>query len=128
GAKVAVAHSVVVAKDSMLGQMLVGSAETSAEAPVIKENDAFLKLPVNTSHHQSISAPGDGLRVVARCAEDGVVEAVENAPEYRTPKGKHAQFLLGVQWHPERNYEISATSRLLFARLISEAVAVTVAK
>jgi putative glutamine amidotransferase len=29
--------------------------------------------------------------------------------------------VLGVQWHPERSYEISAASRALFARLVEEA-------
>jgi gamma-glutamyl-gamma-aminobutyrate hydrolase PuuD len=31
------------------------------------------------------------------------------------------QFLLAVQWHPERSYDISPASRALFARLIEEA-------
>jgi gamma-glutamyl-gamma-aminobutyrate hydrolase PuuD len=43
---------------------------------------------VNSYHHQSIAALGDGLRVSAR-APDGVVEAIE-APD--------AAFCLGVQW------------------------------
>jgi len=29
--------------------------------------------------------------------------------------------LYGVQWHPERSYDISAASRALFHRLVSEA-------
>ena len=49
------------------------------------------RLPVNSSHHQSVGKPGAGLGVVARSA-DGIVEAVEGE------KG----FVLGVQWHPER--------------------------
>lgn len=52
------------------------------------------RLVVNTRHHQGmtrdIAAPG--LRVTA-VAPDGVVEAVEGTGE---------QFLVGVQWHPER--------------------------
>jgi putative glutamine amidotransferase len=31
------------------------------------------------------------------------------------------QFVLGVQWHPERSFEISAASRALFERLVAEA-------
>jgi len=46
------------------------------------------KIPVNSSHHQAIERPGDGLRVVAK-APDGVIEAAE---------GKN---ILLVQWHPE---------------------------
>jgi putative glutamine amidotransferase len=30
--------------------------------------------------------------------------------------------VLGVQWHPERSYEISAASRALFSRLVHEAL------
>ncbi|MDR1598807.1 MAG: gamma-glutamyl-gamma-aminobutyrate hydrolase family protein [Oscillospiraceae bacterium] len=43
---------------------------------------------VNSSHHQAIDRPGDGLAVCAT-APDGVVEAVE---------GKN---ILLIQWHPE---------------------------
>lgn len=114
GSSVAVAHSALIAEHSMLGQLLLRSDETKAEAPL---TDGYLRLPINTSHHQSVSQPGDGLRVVSRSPEDGVVEAVEADPtEAETP-----HFVLGVQWHPERSYEISAASRALFARLVLEA-------
>ncbi|NOY53988.1 MAG: gamma-glutamyl-gamma-aminobutyrate hydrolase family protein [Deltaproteobacteria bacterium] len=49
------------------------------------------RLPVNSSHHQSVRKLGEGLIVNAR-AEDGVVEGIES--------GRH-RFALGVQWHPE---------------------------
>ncbi len=113
GSKVAIAHAAVVAENSLLGSLL-----TPDEAP---EADGFLRLPINTSHHQSVAAPGDGLRIVARCPDDGVVEAVENDPEWHTAASEKPQFLLGVQWHPERSYDISAASRALFARLVAEA-------
>lgn len=48
---------------------------------------------VNSSHHQSIGEPGEGLRVTAR-SPDGVVEAVE------LESASH--WVVGVQWHPER--------------------------
>ncbi len=35
------------------------------------------QVPVNSSHHQSADVIGDGLRAVAHCAEDGVIEAIE---------------------------------------------------
>jgi len=119
GGKVAVAHTALVASRSVLAEVL-----DTAEAP---RSDGFLRLPVNTSHHQAVSAPGEGLRVVARCPEDGVVEAVELTPDAgvfhveHSAAAKRPQFLLGVQWHPERSYEISATSRALFDRLVAEA-------
>jgi len=119
GAKVAIAHTALVAENSLLASIL-----DPAEAP---NTDGFLRLPVNTSHHQSVSAPGDGLRIVARCPDDGVVEAVENDPTWRNPGVDRPQFLLGIQWHPERSYDISATSRSLFDHLISEATKIPVA-
>jgi putative glutamine amidotransferase len=48
---------------------------------------------VNSSHHQSIRRPGQGLRVTAK-SPDGVVEAVE------LESASH--WVVGVQWHPER--------------------------
>jgi putative glutamine amidotransferase len=72
GSKVAVAHSAVIAPESLLAGLL-----TPEEAPLSGD---FLRLPINTSHHQAIAAPGDGLRIVARCPDDGVIEAVELDP------------------------------------------------
>jgi len=113
GSKVAIAHAALVAETSLLASLL-----TPSEAP---DSEGFLRLPINTSHHQSVSAPGDGLRIVARCPDDGVVEAVENDPTRHAAHQNHPQFLLGVQWHPERSYDISPASRALFARLVAEA-------
>ncbi|MBV8895202.1 MAG: gamma-glutamyl-gamma-aminobutyrate hydrolase family protein [Acidobacteriaceae bacterium] len=50
------------------------------------------RWPVNSYHHQAADRVGAGLRVSARDAEDGTVEALEHSD--RT-------FVLGVQWHPE---------------------------
>lgn len=48
-------------------------------------------LQVNSTHHQAVRRPGEGVRVTGR-APDGVVEAVELEGH---------GFALGVQWHPE---------------------------
>jgi len=48
---------------------------------------------VNSSHHQSIEKAGCNLRVTGR-AEDGIVESVEWSGD--------ANWVVGVQWHPER--------------------------
>ena len=54
---------------------------------------------VNTSHHQSVLTPGEGLRVAA-LSDDNVVEAVE----WAEPGGR--PWILMVQWHPERAWEM----------------------
>jgi putative glutamine amidotransferase len=71
-----------------------------------------------------VGAPGACLRIVARSPEDGVIEAVELDPDDSVFHVEHPasqQFVLGVQWHPERSFEISAASRALFSRLVAEA-------
>ena len=108
GRKVAVAHTADVAPESLLGSLVSGDEAS--------DHDRFLRLPVNSSHHQAISEPGPGMRVVARCPEDGVIEAIEADYDPNNP-----WFFMAVQWHPERSTEISAASRALFARLVQEA-------
>lgn len=49
------------------------------------------ELDVNSSHHQAIRTPGNGLRVTAH-APDGIIEGLED-PSH--------PFYVGVQWHPE---------------------------
>src|SRR5580698_6705372 len=110
GRTVAIAHSIAVAPDSTFGAIL-----TAEEAP---EQEGFLRLPINSSHHQAIGIPGDGLRVSARCPQDGVIEAVEGG---QATEGSDAHFVLGVQWHPERSYDLSPASKSIFDRFVSEA-------
>ena len=116
GRSVAIAHTAAIAPESLLGHIL--SAETPEEAP---KQDDFLRLPVNSSHHQAIGIPGDGLRVTARCPQDAVIEAVEGG---QATEG-NAHFVLGIQWHPERSYDTSPASRSIFNRFVSEAAAWT---
>jgi putative glutamine amidotransferase len=71
------------------------------------------RITVNSSHHQSVATPGDALRVVARSPEDGIIEALEG-----TAAG---QWVLGVQWHPERTFEKDEVSRHIFEKLVAEA-------
>ena len=111
GSKVAIAHAVWIASESKLASLLDPEEAT--------REHTFLRLPVNTSHHQAVAAPGAGLTLAARSVEDGVIEAVEAV----TTLAGGLQFVLGVQWHPERSFDISATSRLLFSTLIHEAAA-----
>lgn len=98
GKNVAVAHDVELAEGSKLASIL------SLDS---------LVLPVNSSHHQSADAIGDGLRVSAHCIDDGIVEALEGtAPDH---------FVLAVQWHPERSVDQDEASRAIFRALIKAA-------
>jgi putative glutamine amidotransferase len=72
-----------------------------------------LAIPVNSSHHQSADLIGDGLRVVARCPDDGIIEALEGiSPDH---------FVLAVQWHPERSVDEEEPSRAIFRALVEAA-------
>jgi len=82
----------------------------SSLAPLKDSSEPF----VNSSHHQAIKLPGDGLLVSAISPVDGVIEAVE--------LDSHHHFVLGVQWHPERTYTQSAFSRAIFAAFVQAAV------
>jgi putative glutamine amidotransferase len=118
GAKVAIAHAVLIPERSLLGSILLADPEAAAEAapqPGSNTPVGYLRLPVNTSHHQSIAVAAPKLTIAARCPDDEVVEAVELFHV------EQSQFVLAVQWHPERSTTISPASRALFARLIQEA-------
>jgi putative glutamine amidotransferase len=69
-----------------------------------------LEARVNSSHHQAVLEPGKGLRIVSR-APDGVVEAVEWTGD--------ANWIVGVQWHPERMVGNDELARALFRELVA---------
>ena len=64
---------------------------------------------INSSHHQAIDKPGNGLRVTARAA-DGIIEGLEWTG--------NSNWVVGVQWHPERMPE-DALSQKLFAEFVA---------
>ncbi len=95
------AHTVEVVPGSLLAE-IVGANKT---------------LAVNSSHHQSANEAGEGLRVVARSTEDGVIEALEGtAPRH---------FVLAVQWHPERSVndgvDVAQSAKAIFHAFIEAA-------
>jgi len=97
------AHEVQIEPSSRLGE-IVG---TIKPAPI----------PVNSSHHQSADAIGEGLRVVAYSPTDGIVEAIEGtSPDH---------FVLAVQWHPERSVDepdaLGDSARKIFQHFIDRA-------
>ena len=63
---------------------------------------------INSVHHQAIDTLGEGLRIEARCPDDGIVESVRYRGE---------QYAVGVQWHPEfqqpQQTELLSTQPLL---------------
>lgn len=67
-----------------------------------------LVFAVPTSHHQCVSKLGKDLQVAAT-TDDGVTEAIELPGD---------RFVVGVQWHPERDFE---NNSVLFAELIKQA-------
>lgn len=83
-----------------------------AEGSRLAEITGLHQLAVNSSHHQALDQPGDGLAITARSVEDGVIEAVE---------GTGDQFVVAVQWHPERIFESDPPSRALFKAFVEAA-------
>jgi putative glutamine amidotransferase len=100
GRNVKVAHSVKVEPASLLASIILASTANES-------------VPVNSSHHQSADSIGEGLRVVARCAEDGIIEALEGT--------EPNHFVLAVQWHPERSVDDDEPSRAIFRVLVEAA-------
>jgi putative glutamine amidotransferase len=103
GRTVPQAHTVEIDPESRLGR-IVG----------VKSDRA---IAVNSSHHQSADVAGDGLKVVARSPQDGIVEALEGtAPDH---------FVLAVQWHPERSVndgpEVAESAHAIFRAFIEAA-------
>lgn len=90
----------------------VGDPKTVDDPGAVRQPESLV-VPVNSSHHQSADAIGEGLRIAARCPDDGIIEALEGtAPDH---------FVLAVQWHPERSVEEDAASRAIFRAFIDAA-------
>jgi putative glutamine amidotransferase len=105
GAKVAVAHAVEIEAGSRLAEILndeAGGQRAEVARPLV--------VPVNSSHHQSADRIGEGLRIVARCPDDSIIEGLEGTAA--------DHFVLAVQWHPERSVDQDAASRAIFRAFI----------
>ena len=94
----AIAHEIRVAPGSRLQQAL-GEAVDGAHT-----------CRVNSRHHQSVDAIGQGLTASAT-APDGVIEGIEAA---------EAEFCIGVQWHPE-NFWRTGEFKGLFEAFVTTA-------
>jgi putative glutamine amidotransferase len=99
GREVRIAHTIDIDPGSKVGQIVA-----------LEGNEKHVSVAVNSSHHQAAEEIGDGLRIVARCPQDGIIEALEGtAPDH---------FVLAVQWHPERSADDDEVSRAIFRALI----------
>ena len=105
GKTVAKAHTVEIDPKSLLAE-IVGASAIAGKT-----------VAVNSSHHQSAHEVGDGLRVVARCSEDGIIEALEGT--------EPGHFVLAVQWHPERSVndapELAQSANAIFRAFVEAA-------
>jgi putative glutamine amidotransferase len=105
-------HTIRIEPDSRLAELAMQASE----------------VRVNSSHHQSALTAGRNLRVTARAA-DGVIEALELAADGggKDREGKDGgplrgdQWLIAVQWHPERMVESDALALALFRSLAAAA-------
>ena len=137
GKNVPVAHTVSIDCDSQLAQIIAdgvtrrvvadpnriatheenqerhglsrGNQVPERDRALAPEGHALIVL-VNSSHHQSANQTGEGLRIVARCPDDGIIEALEGTSS--------DHFVIAVQWHPERSVDDDEPSRLIFRALI----------
>ena len=123
GRKVPVAHDVEIEPGSKLAEIIGFREGTTFSRAVNAEGTASgtttsralpdLIIPANSSHHQSADVIGDGLKITARCPEDGIIEAIEGmSPDH---------FVVAVQWHPERSFAEDERSRKLFRALVEAA-------
>jgi putative glutamine amidotransferase len=128
GKKIPIAHTVEIERDSALAKIICGDGRrgrpsrgdaeqqregSNEEGKSLATERATVVLPVNSSHHQSADEVGTGLRIVARCPDDGIIEALEGtAPDH---------FVIAVQWHPERSVDDDAAAREIFDALIAAA-------
>lgn len=62
------------------------------------------EVTVNSSHHQAVDSPGD--LTITGYAEDGTIEVCEDPS---------AEFVLGVQWHPEFSNDEQVSENLFRA-------------
>ena len=105
GRAVALAHLAQVDPQSKLAAILRSAGALPA--------DVEATITVNSSHHQAVEVVGDGLRLVAWSPNDQVKEALEGTDD--------DHFVLCVQWHPERTYDVDAASRALFQSFVRAA-------
>jgi putative glutamine amidotransferase len=90
------------------GKVRIGKAHSIRLVPGswLRRLAGASEIAVNSLHNQGIDRLAPGL-VVEGTAPDGLIEAVRVA--------KAPGFAVGVQWHPEYDFETDALSRRIFA-------------
>ena len=68
------------------------------------------RIHINSLHHQAIKTLGEGLTPMA-VADDGVIEAIVKDGE---------RLIWGFQWHPEKTFDASEDSRIIFKKFVEE--------
>jgi putative glutamine amidotransferase len=71
------------------------------------------RIITNSLHHQAVKAVAENLRISA-IAKDGVVEGIES-------KDMRANWILGVQWHPETIMKEHPEQAVLFEKFVEAA-------
>lgn len=97
GPREARTHTVNIKPGTILSETLGVAADT---------------IYVNSHHHQAIKVIGNDLQVSA-IAPDGIIEAVEDP--------RRDRFVVGVQWHPEVDWQNDEFSQKIFRRFIESA-------
>ena len=69
------------------------------------------EIETNTIHHQAVKQLAEGFKITARSA-DGIVEAMESEGNV---------FIMGVQFHPERMFDMEPHMKAIFKRFVGEA-------
>jgi len=72
---------------------------------------------VNSTHHQAVDRLGHGLQVDAR-APDGVIEAISSTTR--------EHWILGVQWHPEKDFADDGLSQRVFGHFLARCRAIRI--
>ncbi len=76
-------------------------------SPIFKLSEAP-RVKINSFHHQCVDKLGKGLKTLAT-STDGIPEGVYFDGE---------RYIVGVQWHPERNYKTGSLDRNIFTSFV----------
>lgn len=78
------------------------------KASPLSDAIGFGNITVNSYHHQAVRNIAPDFSVCA-LSDDGIIEAIYH---------KNKKFVLGVQWHPERNHETALENKKIIAHFI----------